>query len=101
MLASFSIVPVGQGDALAEPVAEMIRIVERSGLPYRLGPMETTVEGELEQVLDLILSCHRRMRELHPRVHTSIAIDDREGATGRLTGKVAEVEELLRKRGQR
>jgi uncharacterized protein YqgV (UPF0045/DUF77 family) len=34
-------------------------------------------------------------RKAAPRVLTSITIDDREGATGRLTGKIEDVERIL------
>jgi len=95
MLASFSVVPVGFGEELKEYVADIVRIITASGLDYRLGAMETTVEGEPDRVWDLIRRCHERMRARMPRVLTHIAIDDRKDAVGRLTGKVKDVEDLL------
>lgn len=97
MLASFTIVPMGVGEQLKTYVAEVLALVDASGLDYRLGAMQTTVEGEREAVMDLIMKCHVRMRELAPRVSTRIAIDDREGAVGRLDGKIADVEDVLGK----
>lgn len=98
MLASFSIVPIGVGDELKELIAELVPMIEKSGLPYVMGAMQTTVEGEPEQVLDLIMTCHRHMRIRAPRVLTHMAIDDRQGAKGRLKGKVRDVEAMLGKR---
>jgi uncharacterized protein (TIGR00106 family) len=95
MLASFSIAPVGAGEELSRYVAEILDIIDRSGLPYKLGAMQTTVEGDDERVMALILECHRHMRSRARRVLTHIAIDDREGAAGRLTGKIADVEKTL------
>jgi len=95
MLASFSIVPVGAGEGLKEHVAAIIDLIDRSGLKYKLGAMQTTVEGDDSDVMALILQCHRHMRAKARRVLTHIAIDDREGAKGRLTGKVADVEKAL------
>ena len=69
--------------------------MDRSGLPYKLGAMHTTIEGDAAQVMDVIMRCHRRMLELAPRVLTSITIDDRTGFSGRLDGKVKDVEEVL------
>jgi len=97
MLASFSVVPMGAGEGVKEMVAEALTIVDGSGLSYQLGPMHTVVEGTPEQVLDVILRCHRRVLELAPRVLTSITLDDRKGATGRLAGKVHDVEQILGK----
>lgn len=88
MLASFSVVPLGAGEGVKEII---------SGLSYQLGPMHTVVEGEPEQVLEVILRCHRRVLELAPRVLTNITLDDRKGATGRLRGKVRDVEQILEK----
>src|ERR1700735_1485573 len=97
MLASFAVVPMGTTGGVKDLVAEALKIVDESGLPYELGAMQTTIEGEPEQVMEVILRCHRRMLELAPRVLTHIAIDDRRGATGRLEGKVRDVEEVLGK----
>jgi uncharacterized protein (TIGR00106 family) len=98
MLASFSIAPFGVGEGLSEYVAAIMPLIEQSGLPYKLGAMQTTVEGDEAEILDLIMRCHRLMRESAARVVTHIAIDDRQGATGRLEGKVADVERILAKR---
>jgi uncharacterized protein (TIGR00106 family) len=97
MLASFSVVPMGAGEGVKEIVAEALSIVDNSGLPYQLGPMHTVIEGSQEDVMDVILRCHRRVLELSPRVLTSITLDDRKGATGRLQGKVSDVEQILGK----
>ena len=95
MLATFSVLPVGVGEALSEHVARIIDIIDTSGLDYKLGAMATTVEGGEGEVMALIMRCHRAAREAAPRVLTSITIDDREGATGRLTGKIDDVERIL------
>lgn len=95
MLASFSVVPVGAGEELKELIAQLVPIIEQSGLDYAMGAMQTTVEGDPDQVLAVVMACHRRMKALAPRVLTHIAIDDRDGATGRLAGKVADVEAVL------
>jgi uncharacterized protein (TIGR00106 family) len=95
MVASFSIVPIGVGEELRQHVAKVLDVIDKCGLPYKLGAMQTTVEGEAEEVMALIMTCHKLMLEGAPRVLTHIAIDDRQGAVGRLDGKVAEVEEVL------
>jgi uncharacterized protein (TIGR00106 family) len=95
MLAQFSIVPIGVGDSISEHVAEVIRMVDESGLPYRMNPMGTVVEGEWDEVMALIGRCHRRMLDRSSRVLTSISIDDRPGKPGRITGKIQAVEKRL------
>ena len=95
MLASFSVVPIGVGAELKERVAEVLELIEASGLPYKLGAMQTTVEGEPEEVMSLIMACHDRALATAPRVLTNITIDDRKDAVGRLDGKVKDVEKVL------
>jgi uncharacterized protein (TIGR00106 family) len=88
-------VPLGVGEELKQHIAEIIKIVEQSGLDYHLGAMQTTIEGEPDAVMDTIMKCHRHMRERAPRVLTTITIDDRAGAENRLWGKVTDVEAVL------
>jgi len=95
MLASFSVIPLGVGEELKELIAEALSIVDKCGLSYKLGAMQTTVEGEPEQVMQVIMDCHRKMLELAPRVLTNITIDDRQGAIDRLSGKVKDVEQII------
>ena len=95
MIASFSVAPIGVGEELKEKIAGLIPIIEASGLAYAMGAMQTTIEGDTERVMAVIMACHQHMRASAPRVLTHITIDDREGATGRLSGKVGDVERVL------
>ena len=95
MIVEFSITPIGKGESLSEDVARVLDLVDKSGLPYKLTPMGTIVEGEWDEVMDLIRECHHLMRERAPRVATWIHIDDRKGAAGRIRHKVEAVEKRL------
>jgi len=95
MIAEFSIVPIGKGESVSEFVAECIKIVEASRLEYKINPMGTVVLGDLDQVMSVILKCHRRVMELTPRAITSIKIDDRKGMKVTLDSKIDSVEKIL------
>lgn len=95
MVVEFSVVPIGRGEALAELIARIIGIVEKSGLPYQLTAMGTIVEGDWDGVFALIRECHETMRGEANRVYTHITIDDRDRFSGRIKGKVREVEAAL------
>ena len=95
MLAIFSTFPVGKSESLSKDVAEIIRIIDDSGLDCQTTAMGTIVEGEWDEVMDLIKVCHHKLRENSTRVNTKISIDDRAGAKGRLRGKIASVEKHL------
>ncbi len=97
MLAEFSIVPLDKGVSLSEYVSQIIDIVDESDIDYQLTPMGTVVEGDWDEVMDLISDCHAEMRKYSDRVETKIIIDDRKGADNRLTGKIESVEKKLGK----
>lgn len=94
-LAEFSVVPVGVEESISRYVAECVKIVESSGLDYQLTPMGTLIEGEVDEIMQIILQCHRRVMEMSNRVVTSIKIDDRKGRRGALEAKVRSVREKL------
>jgi uncharacterized protein (TIGR00106 family) len=91
MLAMFSIAPHSGETHLSTYVAQMIRKVRDSGLDYELTAMGTLVEGEPDQVFELIRECHKMVRKQASRVGTKIWIDDQVGQTGRLKDKVKSV----------
>ena len=95
MLAEFSIVPLGKGESLSSQIARVITIVEESGLPYRLNPMGTVVEGGWDEIMGLIRKCHYDVVEDSRRVVTTIKIDERPGMPDRITEKLRSVEEKL------
>ncbi|MEE9523980.1 MAG: MTH1187 family thiamine-binding protein [Thermodesulfovibrionales bacterium] len=98
MLVEFSIVPVGTGESLSDKIANIVRTVESSGLPYRLNPMGTVIEGNWEEVMSIIRKCHDQVLDESPRVVTTIKIDDRPGRKEMITGKISSVERKLGKK---
>lgn len=96
-MAEFSVVPIGKGESVSEQVAECIRVVEASGVRYRINPMGTVLEGGYDEVMAVIRDCHMAVMMMCPRVITSIKIDDRKGAVDALESKVASVERRLGK----
>lgn len=95
MLVDFSIMPVGKGESLSKHVAEAVKLIIDSGLPYRVGPMATSIEGNWDEVMDLIEKAKDKMLETCNRVIITIKIDERKDATDRLTGKLESVERQL------
>lgn len=94
MLLEFSTFPAGQ-ESMAKSVAKIIDLIDKSGLTYQTHALGTLVEGEWDEVMGLVKKCHMALREDFNRVLTRIAIDDRKGSTGRITGKVKDIEDVL------
>lgn len=97
-MVEFSVVPLGMGESVSQYVAECMKMVEASGLTYKINPMGTVVEGEYDEVMALIKRCHARIMEMSPRVITTVKIDDRRGAKGMIDKKVDSVEQKLGKK---
>lgn len=95
MLLEFSMSPLGKGESVGEYVSRSLDIIDRSGVPYRLNPMGTVLEGEWDEVIAVVGKCLDRMREDCDRVTCTIKFDWRRGATGRLESKIASVEKSV------
>ena len=95
MLIEFSIVPIGASSSVGAKVAEILDLVDSSGLAYKLAPMGTIVEGEWDELMQLVKKCHMKMMKHEARVLTRIIIDDRKGKTGNIDRKVRSIEKRL------
>ncbi len=98
MLLAFSIAPAtpAEGGSYAEAVAGAVRVVRESGLPNETTSMFTTVEGEWDEVMDVLRRCVDTMTDAGAeRVSLVVKADIRPGHVGMLEGKVARVEDVL------
>jgi uncharacterized protein (TIGR00106 family) len=97
MLVEFSIVPLGAGSSVSDRVARVLDIVDKSGIPYRITPMGTVVEGEWEEAMGLIKKCRDELIAGEARLLITIRIDDKKGISGMLENKIASVEKRLQR----
>ena len=51
---SLQILPMVSQDQVYSVVDKVINLIQASGLPHVVGPMETTIEGDLDSLLDLV-----------------------------------------------
>jgi len=95
MLVEFSVIPIGIGSSLGAQLAEVLEIVDTSGLPYKLNPMGTVVEGEWDEIMKLVKKCHGAVMKKGDRAVTTITIDDRKGKPNRIELKVKSLEKRI------
>ncbi|MXG88606.1 MTH1187 family thiamine-binding protein [Nocardioides flavescens] len=97
MLVAFSIAPsvADETGSVSEAVAAAVRVVKESGLPWELTSMFTTVEGEWDEVMDVVKRATDAVVAVSPRVSLVLKADIRPGHTGQLTEKVDRVRALL------
>lgn len=95
VLLEFSMSPLNKGDSVSEYVARSLDIIDQSGLDYVLHAMGTIIEGEPEQVLEVMRQCLDAMSADCDRITCTAKLDYRKGHSGRLQTKVAAVEAKL------
>lgn len=97
MLVAFSVWPNGGagGDSVHDAVAAAVRVVRASGLPNRTDAMFTTIEGEWNEVFDVIHRATNAVAAYGSRVDLVIKADIRPGHAGELTGKVERLEKAI------
>ena len=98
VLLEFSMSPLGKGESVGRYVARSLDIIDKSGVAYRLNPMGTVLEGEWNDVFQVVRKCYERMKRDCNRVSCTIKVDYRKGHKGRLDSKVASVEKRLKRK---
>jgi uncharacterized protein (TIGR00106 family) len=92
MLLELSVIPLGRGRSISGDIVGLVRIIDASGLDYRLTAAGTIIEGRWDELMDLARKCHAEMRQKTERVITFMKVDDYADRAGRLTGAIASVE---------
>jgi len=80
---SLQVIP-NVADELVYPVVDkVIAMIEESGLTYEVGPMETTIEGELDELMEIVKKAqYVCVKEGATRVISMVKIDYKpEGVT--------------------
>jgi uncharacterized protein (TIGR00106 family) len=95
LLAEFSIWPMDKGESVGKYVARALDIVDQSGLPYKLGPLGTCIEGEWPAVMAVIQKCYEELAKDSNRIACTVKMDWRRGPSGRLESKVRTVEQVV------
>lgn len=102
MLIAFSVAPSGAGlvpggaDAsVHDAVAAAVRVVRASGLPNRTTSMFTEIEGEWEEVMDVVRRATEAVMPYGSRVSLVLKADIRPGFTGELDGKIVRLEHAV------
>lgn len=96
-IAAVNITPLGEGPGVSNYIvaAEQI-LAAKPGLKWKIGPMFTSIEGDLNEILGIIREMQEAVFEAGVfRVVTTIQIDDRRDKSITMEGKVRTVEEKM------
>ena len=97
VIVAFSVSPTTPDDSgsVSAAVAAAVRVVRESGLPNRTSSMFTELEGEWNEVMDVVKRATEAVAPFGTRVSLVLKADIRPGRTGQLTGKVDRVNARL------
>ncbi len=110
MLIAFSVAPSGAphgptGDSadvhgnaegsVHDAVAAAVRVVRESGLPHRTSSMFTEIEGDWDEVFDVVRRATEAVMPFGSRVSLVLKADIRPGYTGEIDGKLLRLEKAL------
>ncbi len=75
VVAEFSVTPLVEGQ-IKPYIDAALEVIDQSGLQYEVGAVGTTVQGELDQVMEAIKQAHQAVLERGAnRVVTEIRLD--------------------------
>jgi len=80
---SFQVLPIVKEERVYEIVDKVIEYIDKSGVKYEVGAMETTMEGDFDKLIDIVKKSQQIcIKEGVPRVVSIVKIDYRpEGVT--------------------
>ncbi|KHK98876.1 hypothetical protein LK09_08425 [Microbacterium mangrovi] len=98
MLVAFSVAPSGTGredGSVHDAVAAAVRIVRDSGLPHRTTSMFTEIEGDWDDVFDVVKRATEAVLPFGSRVSLVLKADIRPGYTGEIDNKIERLEAAI------
>lgn len=110
MIIAFSVQPTGEPSdptvvrelgpgsdsaSVHDAVAAAIRVVRASGLPHRTSSMFTEIEGEWDEVMDVVRRATEEAGRYGSRTSLVLKADIRPGRTGEIDAKIARLDAAL------
>ncbi|WP_166868205.1 MULTISPECIES: thiamine-binding protein [unclassified Salinibacterium] len=97
MLVAFSVAPTSSNvdGSIHDAVAAAVKVVRESGLPNRTTSMFTEIEGEWDEVFDVVKRATEAVAAYGSRVSLVLKADIRPGRTGEIDGKIERLERAI------
>ena len=96
VMIDFCLIPIGVGVSVSPYITECQRILVKSGLSHSMHAYGTNVEGDWDQVMAVLKTCHEKIHAMGaPRIHTSIKLGTRTDRRQTLADKVESVQQKL------
>ena len=97
-LVEFVMFPTDKGESVSQYVSRIIKMIDESGVSYKLTPMGTIFETDtMEAALEVIYKAYKVLEPDCNRIYTTIKMDIRKSDAGRIHKKIRSIEEKLGK----
>ena len=94
-LVAVAIAPFGIGEELSEEVAEVVNVIRKSGLPNKTYSMFTEIEGEWDEVMQVVKDATFVLAQKGIRTEVILKADIRPGYENMMNTKVKVVDDIL------
>lgn len=96
VILDFCVVPIGVGVSVSKYVAACQKILEKTGLNYKMHSYGTNVEGDWDKVFAAVKECHETIHDMGaPRISTTIRVGTRTDRHQTMNQKIKSVEDKL------
>jgi len=98
VLLNFAMFPTDKGESASPYVSKVLKMIDESGISYKLNPMGTTIETEtLAEALEIVQQSYDILEPDCNRVYSAITIDIRKGKSNRMVKKIESIENKVGK----
>jgi len=95
ILVNFAMFPTDSGISVSKYVSRIIKMIDDSGIPYKLNAMGTSYETEtMQEALFLIEKSYKILKD-HDRVYAVVNFDIQKDKSNRLNSKIKSIEEKI------
>lgn len=99
VLLEFAMFPTDKGESVSEYVSRILKVIDGEGYSYTLTAMGTIIETEkLDDALRIVKKAYKQLEKDCDRVYSTIKLDIRKGAMGRLKQKIVSVKRKVGKK---
>lgn len=97
VLLNFAIFPTDKGGkGISEYVSKVLKMIDESGVSYKLNPMGTTIETEtMADALAIVQKSYEVLEPYADRIYSAITIDARKDRKDGMVQKIASIEEKV------
>ncbi len=98
VLVEFAMFPTDKGESVSGYVSRIIKVIDDSGVEYKLTPMGTVFETEtMDKALEVLKKSYEVLEPDCNRIYSTVKFDIRKNRSNRMKQKIASIESKLGK----